>query len=418
MRYSQAMIVTRRDVPADAETISHQLMMRAGFIRKLSSGIYSYLPLCLRTLRKIEQIIREEMNAAGAQELLMPIVQPASLWKETDRWGLYGKELLRLKDRKDNDFCLGPTHEEVITDLVRNHIKSYRQLPVSLFQIQTKFRDEIRPRFGLMRGREFIMKDAYSFDVNEEAAHATYHKMYEAYQKIFSRCGLDFRPVEAASGNIGGILSHEFHVLAASGEDEIFSCPQCDYAASAEKVPDSKHCPKCEVALQSYRGIEVGHVFYLGDKYSKAMKAIFLDDKGKEQHVVMGCYGIGVGRTAAAAIEQNHDDAGIIWPQSIAPCEVALLSLKVEDAEVAKISEQLYQSLQSRGVDIIWDDRQESPGVKFKDADLIGIPFQIIVGARGLDKGEVEIKNRQTGERDYIALDQIETEIVRRLGHA
>jgi len=349
MRYSRAMIITRRDAPADAETISHQLMVRAGFIRQLSSGIYTYLTLCLRTLRKIEQIIRDEMNAAGAQELLMPIVQPASLWRETGRWGIYGKELLRLKDRKENDFCLGPTHEEVITDLVRNNIKSYRQLPVNLYQIQTKFRDEIRPRFGLMRGREFIMKDAYSFDVDEAAAHVTYQKMYEAYGKIFTRCGLTFKPVEAASGAIGGHLSHEFHVLADAGEDAIFSCPQCDYAVSAEKVTDAKQCPKCEVALESFRGIEVGHVFYLGDKYSKAMKATFLDDQGKEQYVVMGCYGIGVGRTAAAAIEQNNDDAGMIWPQAIAPYEVALLSLRIDDSEVARVSEQLYESLQTLG---------------------------------------------------------------------
>ncbi len=416
MRYSQSLIATRRDAPADAEVISHQLMVRAGMVQKVASGIYNYLPLGFRVIRKVEQIIREEMLAAGAVELLMPMVQPASLWEETERWQAYGKELLRLQDRKDNDFCLGPTHEEVITDIVRQNIKSYRQLPVNLYQIQTKFRDEIRPRFGLMRGREFIMKDCYSFDRNQDESLKTYWKMYEAYRKIFERCGLEFRPVEAATGNIGGTLSHEFHVLAETGEDEIFSCPNCDYAASSEKVPDSKQCPKCEVDLQSFRGIEVGHVFYLGDKYSKAMKAVFLDEKGKEQAMVMGCYGIGVGRTAAAAIEQNHDEHGIQWPRAIAPYEVALLSLKQQDdAEVARAAEDLYGRLQEQGVDVIWDDRVESPGVKFKDADLIGFPFQIVVGARGLKSGQVELKNRRTGKKDDIPLEQIEAELLKRL---
>jgi len=408
MRYSQSLIPTRRDAPADAEVISHQLMIRAGMIRKLASGIYSYLPLGWRVLRKIEQIIRDAMDAAGAQELMLPIVMPAALWQESGRWDVYGKELLRLKDRKDNDFCLGPTHEEVITDLLRHSVTSYRQLPLSLYQIQTKFRDEIRPRFGLMRGREFLMKDCYSFDQSEADAMKSYQGMFAAYKRIFSRCGLDYRPVEADSGNIGGNLSHEFHVLADSGEDEIFSCSQCDYAASAEKIPASKECPKCQSPLKSFRGIEVGHVFYLGDKYSQAMKATFLDAAGKSQHFVMGCYGIGVGRTAAAAIEQNHDAAGIIWPRAIAPYEVALLSLKIEDPEVARVSSELYERLRAHGIDVIWDDRSESPGVKFKDADLIGFPVQLVVGMRGLKEGTVEIKQRHSGEKISVACDQVE----------
>lgn len=572
MRYSQSLIPTRRDAPADAEIISHKLMVRAGLIQKLSSGIYTYLPLGFRVIQKIEQIIREEMNAAGAQELMLPIVMPADLWLETGRWNVYGKELLRFKDRKDNDFCIGPTHEEAITDLVRSNVKSYRQLPLNLYQIKTKFRDEIRPRFGLMRSREFIMKDGYSFDVGEEAAHKTYEAMYEAYKKIFSRCGLEFRPVEAVTGTIGGTLSHEFQVLAESGEDEIFSCNQCDYTANKEraeycvskknepikksegkggkyrkvKTPDKQSvedvseflkvkpnqliktlifesekgpiaglvrgdqglntfllrravganeiqmaseetieettggplgfsgpiglvktdlplyvdptvmemtsavvganekdahfvdvvprvdfqpkaivplrqaiigdgCPRCEGQLNSFRGIEVGQVFYLGDKYSKAMKATYLNEQGKEQVMIMGCYGIGVGRTAAAAIEQHYDEHGIIWPRSIAPYEVILLSLNMSDLEVARISEQLYKRFCDKGIDVLWDDRYESPGVKFKDADLIGFPFQVIVGSRNLKNKQVEIKNRGTGEKEIVELETIEAEIMRRL---
>lgn len=415
MRFTNAFITTRRDAPADAEVISHQLMVRAGMINKLASGIYSYLPLGLRVIQKVEQIIREEMNAAGAQEVLLPILMPSDLWKETGRWDVYGKEMLRVKDRKDNDFCFGPTHEEAITDLVRKTINSYRQLPVSLYQIQTKFRDEIRPRFGLMRGREFIMKDCYSFDISEEASMKTYRRMFEAYQKIFSRCGLEFRPVEAGTGAIGGTVSQEFHVLASSGEDEIFACGTCEFAASTEKVPQDKKCPHCHVPLQSYRGIEVGQVFYLGDKYSKAMKAVFLDETGQEQVVVMGCYGIGVGRTAAAAIEQNHDDNGIIWPQAIAPYQVVMLSLNMDNSEVAQASEKLYHQLRDKGIDLLWDDRYESSGVKFKDADLIGIPMQMIVGARGLKEGCVELKDRRSQKADQIPLAKIEETILGRL---
>lgn len=398
MRFSEAFIPTLREVPADAEVVSHRLMLRAGMIRKVAAGIYNYLPLGLRVIRKIEQIIRQEMDAAGARELLLPMVQPRELWEQSGRWPEYGKELLRFKDRNERDFCLGPTHEEVITDLVRSEVRSYRQLPLMLYQIQTKFRDEIRPRFGLMRGREFLMKDCYSFDRSETESLASYRRMFEAYKKIFFRCGVDFRPVEAGTGLIGGTLSHEFHVLASSGEDEVFSCPRCDYAASAEKRPADKKCPKCQAALASFRGIEVGQVFYLGTKYSKVMGAVYLDPEGKEQPIVMGCYGIGVGRTAAAAIEQNHDDEGICWPAPIAPYAVEIVSLASGDEGVAAAVGELCRALESEKIEFLLDDREETAGVKFKDADLIGIPFRLIVGKKGLQKGEFELKERQNGK--------------------
>ena len=397
MRFSQMLIPTLRDTPSDAEVISHQLMLRAGMIRKVAAGIYSYLPLGLRVIQKVERIVREELNAAGAQELLLPIVMPKELWDETGRWGIYGKELLRFQDRSDRWFCFGPTHEEAITDLVRNEVRSWRQLPLNLYQIQTKFRDEIRPRFGLMRGREFIMKDCYSFDLNEEASLKTYWRMYEAYKKIFARCGLNIRPVEAGTGEIGGTLSHEFHVLAKSGEDEIFYCGSCDYSASTEKVTASKKCPKCAVPVQSGRGIEVGQVFFLGTKYSEKMHAVYLDDKGKENLIVMGCYGIGIGRTAAAAIEQNHDEKGICWPSAIAPFHVVLLSAGQMTAEIQEMVDGVYGDMVKAGIDVLHDDRDESAGTKFKDAELIGIPVQVVVGARSLKAGGVEVKTRRDG---------------------
>lgn len=416
MRFSELLIPTLREPPADAEVISHQLMIRAGMIRKLAAGIYTYLPLGLRVIKKVEKIIREEMNAAGAQELLLPIVMPRELWEESGRWPAYGKELLRFKDRNERDFCLGPTHEEAITDLVRNEVRSYRQLPIALYQIQTKFRDEIRPRFGLMRGREFIMKDCYSFDRDEESSLRVYQRMFEAYKKIFFRCGLQFRPVEAGTGLIGGNLSHEFHVLAQSGEDEIFYCPQCDYAASSEKVSGDKKCPKCQVPVVSSRGIEVGQVFYLGTKYSKAFKAVYLDEKGKEQLIVMGCYGIGVGRTAAASIEQNHDENGIVWPLPIAPYEVELIPLGTDDPELQKVSGEIYQNLLLQKVEVLLDDRNESAGVKFKDADLLGIPWRIQVGKKGLAKGEVEIKERRGGKITLVKKETVLEVLMQHLG--
>ena len=555
MRTSQTLLPTLREDPGEAETVSHRLMLRAGMIRKVAAGIYTYLPLGLRVIRKIERIIREEMDRAGAQELLMPIASPAELWRETGRWDFYGKELLRFKDRHERDFCLGPTHEEVITDLIRREVRSYRQLPLNCYQIQTKFRDEIRPRFGLMRGREFIMKDAYSFDKDEEGARLSYQKMYDAYVRIFTRCGLSFRPVEADTGLIGGTSSHEFMVLAETGEETIVYTEQGTYAANVEraevlppnetstevprplrKVPTpgartveevtailkttpqrlvktllyttskepvavlvrgdrtvneikvkkllgvtdlqlagqetvmtltgapigftgpiglkrvrlvadhevkalrnfvvggneadthyvdanwDRDCtieeyadlrnacagdpsPRGDGALRVARGIEVGHVFMLGTKYSKAMSATFLDANGKERAAVMGCYGIGVGRTAAAAIEQNHDAKGIIWPVPVAPFHIHLLPLS-QSAHVSEIALSLYNSLIQSGIEVLWDDRDERAGVKFNDADLIGAPYQLIIGDKGLAQGTVEFKLRKDGTVTRLAPDQ------------
>ncbi len=559
MRYSNFFIPTLKETPSDAEVVSHQLMMRSGMIRKISAGIYTYMPLGLRSIRKFEQIVREEMNRAGAIELLMPGVQPAELWIESKRWAQYGKELLRFKDRKDNEFCLGPTHEEVITDIARREIKSYRQMPVNFYQIQTKFRDEIRPRFGLMRGREFIMKDAYSFDVDSAAADISYDKMYQAYNRIFERCGLNFRAVEADTGSIGGSASHEFMVLASSGEDAIVSCNACRYAANVEKAegirqqaggegqqpltkvatPDKKTiaevaeflgldqsatvktlvlsdgegkfvmalvrgdhelnelklknrlgwdeirmatddeilrftgsepgflgpvslkeelqviadyslepmadmviganqkdqhytganpgrdfpisqysdirligagdpCPRCSGGtLEVWRGIEVGHVFKLGTKYSSALNACYLDKDGKEQVIFMGCYGIGIGRTVAASIEQNHDENGIVWPLPLAPfhCSVVVINAQKDEAAMAA-GQKLHDRLEAAGVEVLLDDRDERPGFKFKDHDLIGIPLRIVVGGKNLADGKVEFKQRGGGEMQLVSPDQ------------
>ncbi|TAJ25447.1 MAG: proline--tRNA ligase [Nitrospirae bacterium] len=556
MRTSQMLIPTLREEPGEAETVSHRLLLRAGMIRKVAAGIYTYLPLGLRVIRKVEAIIREEMNRAGAQELLMPIASPAELWRETGRWDFYGKELLRFKDRHERDFCLGPTHEEVITDLIRREVRSYRQLPLNCYQIQTKFRDEIRPRFGLMRGREFIMKDAYSFDRDEAGAQVSYQKMYDAYQRIFTRCGLTFRAVEADTGLIGGTSSHEFMVLAETGEETIVYADEGAYAANVEraevlppaetaaesprplrkvptpgvrtveevtaflKIPPQQlvktllyQTPKELIAvlvrgdhevneiklkkllgvveielaapdkvraatgapvgfagpvglrgirivadqsikalrnvvvganeadthyvdadwerdfaverfadlrnaragdpspvgqgqLRVARGIEVGHVFMLGAKYSQSMKATFLDPQGQETLAVMGCYGIGVGRTAASAIEQNHDAKGIIWPAPIAPFHIHLLPLS-QSAAVTEATRSLYDTLTQTGIEVLWDDRDERAGVKFNDADLIGAPYQLIVGEKGLAQGLVELKQRKTGEAARLPPNQV-----------
>ncbi|AQU82213.1 MULTISPECIES: proline--tRNA ligase [unclassified Halomonas] len=563
MRASQLLIATLKETPADAEVISHQLMLRAGMIRRLTSGLYTWLPLGLRTLRKVEAIVREEMNRAGAQEVLMPAVQPADLWQESGRWEQYGPELLRLKDRHERDYCVGPTHEEVITDLVRKEISSYKQLPVNFYQIQTKFRDEIRPRFGVMRSREFIMKDAYSFHLDEDSLKETYQGMYDAYTRIFTRLGLDFRPVIADNGSIGGTGSHEFHVLADSGEDDIAFSNESDYAANIEKAealpaplgsnperaapseemrlvdtPDAKtiaalveqfklpiektvktlmvhaaeggliallvrgdhalnevkaeNLPQIKtpltmaneeeirasvgagpgslgpvgleipviidrsVALMSdfgaganvdgkhyfginwerdtalpqvadlrnvvegdpspdgkgtlsiKRGIEVGHVFQLGQKYSQAMNANVLGDNGKTSHPWMGCYGIGVTRVVAAAIEQNHDESGIIWPNSIAPFQVALVPMNAHKSQrVREESERLYQVLTAAGLDVLLDDRDTRPGVKFADLELMGVPHRLVIGDRGLDNGELEYKGRRDSEATMIPAEQV-----------
>ena len=558
MRWSKTFIPTLKEDPADAEVVSHKLLVRAGFIRQLSRGVYDYLPLSLKVIRKIEAIVREEMDRAGAQELLLPIACPAELWQESGRWLVYGKELIRFKDRHERDFCLGPTHEEVITDLVRRIVRSYRELPLNLYQIQTKFRDEVRPRFGLMRGREFIMKDAYSFHVDVEDCRREYENMFQTYKRIFSRCGLQFRAVEADTGAIGGSQSHEFQVLAESGEDAIVSCNKCEYAANVQKAeikarrpagrdlnetppklekvstpgkksvaevaeflklpaekfiktlvyrtdknelvaalvrgdheinelklqavlgcrevvlageaeveaatqvspgflgpigltlrtvadlsiqgmrgavtganePNAHYievdqerdfspsafadlrlavagdlCPRCgEGVFESHRGIEVGQVFYLGRKYSESLGATYLDTEGRERPIEMGCYGIGISRLVAAAIEQNNDSNGIIWPFSIAPFHVLLLPINYKDQAIQGASDRIYQQFQKHGVEVLMDDRDERPGVKFKDADLIGIPLRLTVGAKGLEKDCVELRWRRDGKTDEIPL--------------
>ncbi|GFH62685.1 MAG: prolyl-tRNA synthetase [Candidatus Desulfovibrio kirbyi] len=405
MRFTSSYIPTLRESPADAEVVSHKLLLRAGMVRQLTSGLYCYLPLGLKVINKIADIVRSEMDNAGFQELLLPMVQPADLWKETGRWEHYGKELLRFQDRNARDYCLGPTHEEVITSLVRGEVRSYRHLPVRLYQIQTKFRDETRPRFGLMRGREFIMKDAYSFDADVAGAEKSYAIMKDAYMKIFSRIGLKFRAVEADNGSIGGKFSHEFMVLADTGEDSIVVCPQCDYAANVEVAQNAADvCPCCRARLTRTKGIEVGHVFMLDKKYSEPMRAVFLDEAGSKQVMAMGCYGIGVSRIAAAALEQNHDENGCLFPPPIAPFECVLLNLDCRNMRVNEKIEELYAYLLKAGIDALLDDRDERPGAKFKDADLLGAPMQLTLGGKSLERGVVECKNRRTGEKSEIDL--------------
>lgn len=548
MRVSQLYAPTLREVPAEAELISHRLMLRAGFIRKSAGGMYSYLPLAWRSIKKIETIIREEMDATGAQEIMMPILQPAEIWQESGRWSVYGQEMCRIKDRHGREFCLGPTHEELVTSLIRAEVRSYRQMPLNLYQIQSKFRDERRPRFGLMRSREFIMKDDYSFDLDEKGLEVSYKKMYDAYTKIFTRCGLDFRPVEADSGAIGGSGSHEFMALAESGEAEIVYCNDCHYAADVEKAefapivapeeeakakeevntPDCKTiedvckflhlpvdhsvkavaytsdkglilcfvrgdhdvneikvinatgvtevdmapaemlaaagtvggfmgpvglepkkaivvidstvmnmhniccgankvdthyinvnpktdfvsaivadirlakvgdpCPRCGGKLSAARGIEVGQVFKLFTKYSEPMKATYLDINGQEQPIYMGSYGIGVGRTMAAVIEQHNDKDGIIWPKAVAPYQIIVLPVNTKDEASNAKAEEIYNKLTAEGIETVIDDRDERAGVKFKDADLIGYPLRVVVGPKTLAKSQIEVKTRATGE--------------------
>ncbi len=563
------LLPTLREAPSDAEVASHRLMVRSGMIRRIASGVYNILPLGLRVLRKVEKIVRTEMDRAGAQEVLMPFVMPAELWKESGRWDVYGKELLRLKDRHGREFCIGPTHEEAVTVMVRGEVRSYRGLPINLYQIQTKFRDEIRPRFGLMRGREFIMKDAYSFHADDESAEREYRNMFDTYSRIFERCGLDFVAVEAESGAIGGSFSHEFMVLADTGEDAVASCTGCDYAANVERaelgapkggegvkkpggggggfkkvstpgvksveevsgflkvepssliktliyetesgtvaalvrgdseineaklarvlgaewvrladdktvkeatgapsgfagpvglkvkiiadhavagieggvtganeadahftnvsagdfeaeyadirmVVEGDACPRCGEKFEIRRGIEVGHIFKLGTKYSEAMGCTFLDANGKEKPMIMGCYGIGIGRTAAAAIEQNHDDAGIIWPPPLAPFDVHMVPVKVKDEETMKASEELYSTLIEKGFDVLLDDRDERAGVKFKDADLIGVPVRLTISTKTLKEDSIEIKGRGEKEARLVKRDTAIAEVEGLLGY-
>jgi prolyl-tRNA synthetase len=406
MRRSQYFIPTIKENPAEAQVISHILCLRAGLIRQVTAGIYNWLPLGLKVLRKIENIIREEMNAAGALEILMPGVQPAELWQETGRYEKYDAELLRFVDRGDRPCVLGPTHEEVVTDIFRRNVKSTRELPLNLYQIQWKFRDEMRPRFGLMRGREFCMKDAYSFDVSRDKALEAYQRMYAAYEKIFNRLGLKWRAVVADSGNIGGNYSHEFQVLAETGEDTIIFDPASDYAVNVEKY-DPATAPAPREKLVEAKGIEVGHCFYLGTTYSAKMNATLKQADGADTPVEMGCYGIGVSRLVAAAIEQCHDAAGIIWPAPIAPFQVHLIALKMADAATVAAAENLYTTWQNKGLDVLLDDRDVSAGEKFAEADLLGAPWQCVVGPKGLEKGVAEWKNRATGEKLELPLSTL-----------
>ena len=404
MFWSKVFIPTLKDSPQDAEVISHQLMLRAGMIRKVSSGIYTWLPLGLKVLRKIENIVREEMDQSGAQEVLMPMVHPKELWEETKRWEKMGPELLRFKDRHDRDFCLGPTHEEVITDLVRNNVKSYKELPLNIYQIQTKFRDEIRPRYGVMRGREFLMKDSYSFNIDEASLQETYLLMRNTYKKILERIGLEYKIVKADSGAIGGDASEEFHVLAENGEDTIAISDASEFAINTElllnegediSTLEGKPSPDGNGVIEIKKGIEVGHIFQLGKIYTELMKVNVLNQEGRAVDLFMGCYGIGVSRLVAAAIEQNNDDKGIIWPEAIAPYEVNIVAIGyTKEPKIAKAANNLSEQLQSMGYEVIVDDRKDGYGTKMKDAELIGIPVNVIIGNKFLESGEVELKHR------------------------
>ena len=418
MFWSKVFLPTLKDTPQDAEVISHQLMLRSGMIRRVTSGIYTWLPIGLKVLKKVENIVREEMDATGAQEVLMPMVQPKELWEETQRWEKMGPELLRIQDRHERDFCLGPTHEEVITDLIRNNLKSYKELPLNLYQIQTKFRDEVRPRYGVMRGREFLMKDSYSFNLNEESLNESYLAMKEAYKKILYRLGLKFKIVKADSGAIGGDASEEFHVLADNGEDTIAVSDSSDFAINTELLLEEgedleslqgKPSPDGKGVIQIKKGIEVGHIFQLGKVYTDAMKANVLDNEGKAKNLFMGCYGIGVSRLVAAAIEQNNDEKGIIWPEAMTPFEVNIVAIGFDkDKKIAKAATDLYNELSSMGYEVMLDDRKDGYGIKMKDAELIGIPINIIIGKQYLQNNEIELKHRD-GQSSIGKIEDITT---------
>ena len=404
MLFSKILLPTLKDAPQEAEVISHKLMLRAGMVRKVASGIYTWLPLGLKVLRKIENIVREEMDTSGAQEVLMPMVQPKELWDETNRWEKMGPELLRIKDRHDRDFCLGPTHEEVITDLIRNNVKSYKELPLNIYQIQTKFRDEVRPRYGVMRGREFLMKDSYSFNIDESCLEETYLTMRNTYKKVLERMGLEYKIVSADSGAIGGDASEEFHVLAETGEDTIAVSDSSEYAINTELLLkegedieslDGKPSPDGKGTIEIKKGIEVGHIFQLGKVYAEDMKANVLNNEGKASTLYMGCYGIGVSRLVAAAIEQNNDDKGIIWPHSIAPFDINIIAIGYEkDEKIAEASNNLYKELIEMGYDVLLDDRKDGYGTKIKDSELIGVPLNIIIGKQFLESEEIEFRTR------------------------
>ncbi|MGD9638530.1 MAG: proline--tRNA ligase [Alphaproteobacteria bacterium] len=430
MRLSQYFLPTMKETPSEAEIVSHRLMLRAGMIKQSSAGVYNWLPMGQKVLRKIQQIVREEQDKAGAQEILMPTLQPADLWIESGRSDAYGPELLRIKDRRGRDLLYGPTAEEVVTDIVRTYVKSYKSLPVTLYNIQWKFRDEVRPRFGVMRGREFLMKDAYSFDVDYENATKSYKRMFAAYLRTFDRMGLKTIPMRADTGPIGGNLSHEFIVLAETGEsqvychkdylemevpdekidyqgnlDDVFNKWTSLYAATEDMYKD-EDIADIKDDIITARGIEVGQVFYLGKKYSKALNVEILGSDGKYLIPEMGCYGIGVSRLIGAIIEASHDDAGIIWPEAVAPFKVGIINLKSGDAKTDKVCEDFYEKMLNAGVEVLYDDRDERAGVKFNDMDLIGLPYQLVVGPKGIERGKVEIKNRRTGEKQEVTIDE------------
>ena len=404
MLFSKLLLPTLKDAPQEAEVISHKLMLRAGMVRKVASGIYTWLPMGLKVLRKIENIVREEMDASGAQEVLMPMVQPKELWDETNRWEKMGPELLRIQDRHKRDFCLGPTHEEVITDLIRNNVKSYKELPLNIYQIQTKFRDEVRPRYGVMRGREFLMKDSYSFNIDEACLEETYLTMRNTYKKVLERMNLDYKIVSADSGAIGVDASEEFHVLAETGEDTIAVSDSSEYAINTELLLkdgedisslEGKPSPDGKGTIEIKKGIEVGHIFQLGKVYAEDMKANVLNNEGKASTLYMGCYGIGVSRLVAAAIEQNNDDKGIVWPHSIAPFDINIIAIGFEkDQKIAEASYNLYKELIEMGYDVLLDDRKDGFGTKIKDSELIGIPMNIIIGKQFLETEEIEFRTR------------------------
>lgn len=411
-----------KDTPAEAEVISHQLLLRSGMIRKVASGIYNWLPLGFKTLKLVENIVREEMASTGSQEIFMPMVQPRDLWEDSKRWDKFGPELLRFKDRHERDFCLGPTHEEIITDLIRNNLSSYKELPLSLFQIQTKFRDEIRPRYGIMRGREFLMKDAYSFHLNQECLNDTYQTIREAYKAVFNRLGLDYKIVKADSGAIGGEISEEFHVLAESGEDTLAFSEESEIAINAELLINEnesidslqgKTFPDSQEEIKLAKGIEVGHIFQLGNVYSSAMNATVLDENGNRQALQMGCYGIGVSRIVAAAIEQNHDDKGIIWPKNIAPIQISILPIFKESSDETFIfAEKLYKDLSKLGLRVMLDDRQERFGKKITESELVGSSYAVVIGKSYIENKTIELISRN-GDKTELKDSEIEKFLIK-----
>lgn len=408
MKQSLLFVPTLKEAPKDADVKSHKLMTRAGIIKQVAAGIYTYLPLGYRVIKKIEEIVRQELDKIGASELLMPALQPRDLWDESGRWDKYGPELMRLKDRKDRDFCLGPTHEEVITDVVRDYVSSYKKLPLALYQIQTKFRDEMRPRFGLMRGREFIMKDAYTFSESKEDLDVWYKLFTKAYIDIFNRCGLDTKIVSSDVGQIGGDEADEFMVMSEVGEDTITYCLSCSYAANQEhsKLQDGDICPVCGGTINTAKGIEVGNIFKLGTKYSVSMNANFASKDGKLEPIIMGCYGLGISRTLMASVEQHSSEDGIVWPIEIAPFKVHIIPVNINDEVQGKVAYEIYNTLKSKGIDVLIDDRDERAGSKFKDADLIGIPFRVIVGKDAVTN-KVEFIDRSNGVKKLLEISEL-----------